>query len=260
MIYAGVDAGSRAIKVVLYNGDQKKVVGRGICDQGVQQDRLTQSLLLQTLKNRGFTLDRLAGIVSTGYGRDRVLSADRKVTEITCHAEGVRFLVPEVRTLIEIGGQDSKVIRFNADGSVRDFSMNDRCAAGTGRFLEVVAQRLDLRLEELDFSESKEVKQAVISSMCVVFAETEIIGLLATGTPREEIVAGVRYSMATRVASLAGGHIDEPIVFAGGVPLVPGMKEALALALRKKVRIAPDPQYTGALGAALIAAGQKVKS
>jgi predicted CoA-substrate-specific enzyme activase len=254
MIFAGVDAGSRAIKIVLLDGDGLELLAAGVEDQGVEQNNRAYNLLELLIEENNLDRADVGGIVATGYGRNLIEFADRKITEITCHAHGVRHLLPETRTIVEIGGQDSKVVRLNPGGNVQDFNMNDRCAAGTGRFLEVVAQRLDLRLDHLGDIVSKSTKSAAISSMCVVFAETEIIGLLATGVAVEDIVAGVQAAIASRVSAMAGRKIDEPVVFTGGVALIPGMKEALARALNRTVQSAPDPQLTGALGAAIMAA------
>ena len=254
MICAGIDAGSRAIKIVLFDRAGDDVVAAGVTDQGVEQDELATRLLDRLLEERGMTRKDIRGIVATGYGRNIVRLADTTVTEITCHAVGVRYLVPEAMTVIDIGGQDSKLLRLNREGTVRDFAMNDRCAAGTGRFLEVVSERLDIPLAGLGELAAQSVRPAVISSMCVGFAETEIIGLLAAGTPREDIVAGVQGSLAARVGAMAGRKVDPPIIFAGGVAMVPGMAEALQMVLALPVTGAPDPQMTGALGAALLAA------
>jgi predicted CoA-substrate-specific enzyme activase len=179
--------------------------------------------------------------------------ADTTITEITCHAVGVRHLVPTAQTVIDIGGQDSKLVRLDANGKVRDFAMNDRCAAGTGRFLEVVADRLGLALGDLGPMAAQSRSPAAISSMCVVFAETEIIGLLAGGRAREDIVAGVQTAIASRIVAMAGRNVEAPIVFTGGVARISGMETALQTALGQPVAISPEPQMTGALGAALLA-------
>jgi predicted CoA-substrate-specific enzyme activase len=179
--------------------------------------------------------------------------ADTTITEITCHAVGVRHLVPTAQTVIDIGGQDSKLVRLDANGKVRDFAMNDRCAAGTGRFLEVVADRLGLSLGELGPMAARSHSPAAISSMCVVFAETEIIGLLAGGRSGEDIVAGVQTAIASRIVAMAGRNVEPPIVFTGGVARISGMETALQTALGQPVAISPEPQMTGALGAALLA-------
>jgi predicted CoA-substrate-specific enzyme activase len=163
-------------------------------------------------------------------------------------------VAPKARTVIDIGGEDSKLICLDGHGKVRDFAMNDRCAAGTGRFLEVVANRLGASLEALGAMAAESRSPAVISSMCVVFAETEIIGLLAAGTAREDIVAGVQTAIAGRVVGMAGRRVAEPILFTGGGAMVSGMKEALERALEHPVATARDPHRTGAHGAALLAA------
>lgn len=256
MICAGIDAGSRAIKIVLLNTESREIVASGSMDQGVEQEVLTLKLLGKLLKECGHTRDHISRIVATGYGRNILGFADTTITEITCHARGVRQLVPDTMTIVEIGGQDSKLIRLNAQGIVRDFSMNDRCAAGTGRFLEMVAGRLDVTLDALGELAGRSNTPAAISSMCVVFAETEIVGLLASGTAPEDIVAGVQGAIASRVAAMAGRKVEPPILFTGGVALVPGMAAALQTALKHPVAAAPDPMMTGALGAALLAAQQ----
>jgi predicted CoA-substrate-specific enzyme activase len=196
-------------------------------------------------------------VVATGYGRHAIRFADTTDTEITSHARGVRRLAPEARTIIEIGGQDSKVISLEDGGRVRDFGMNDRCAAGTGRFLEMVAARLDMTWEKLAELGRQSRQPALISNICVVFAETEIIGLLADGKPLPDVVAGVQNAIATRVSALAGRFISPPVYFTGGVALQAGMARALEEVLGCPVRVAPRPQYTGALGAALSAGAAK---
>ena len=278
MIYAGIDAGSRTIKIVLIDADPApiapvsraytlrsgkppvvgqlvwgKVIAKGLADQGVEQDKLTSELFENVLKNNGINKKDVAKIVATGYGRNAVSIADTTITEITCHAVGVRRLVPDAMTVIDIGGQDSKLMRLDRNGKVRDFAMNDRCAAGTGRFLEVVAQRLGVEIDSLGRMAAKSRSPAAISSMCVVFAETEITGLLAEGKAREDIVAGVQAAIANRIIAMAGRNIELPIIFTGGVAMVSGMDAALQSALGQTVTVSPDPQMTGALGAAILA-------
>ncbi len=252
MIFMGVDAGSRAIKIVLLDGDGT-VLDRGVADQGVDHALRARALGERLLAARGSRWDDVARTVATGYARGMIDFAATQITEITCHARGVRAGVPDAASVIEIGGQDSKVLRLHARGAVRDFAMNDRCAAGTGRFLEVAAERLEVRLEDLGPLARRSRAPAAISSMCVVFAETEIIGLLAGGATVPDIAAGIQHSIATRVAALAGRMLAAPIVFTGGVALVPGMREALEAVLKQAVVVAPAPQFTGALGAALFA-------
>ena len=255
-IYAGIDAGSRTIKVALLDAARGRIVATGVADQGVQQDALAAELFDRTLREKDLARQDVGFVVATGYARSIVSAADTTITEITCHAWGVRRGVPDAATIVEIGGQDSKLIRLSADGTVRDFAMNDRCAAGTGRFLEMVAQRLDVPLESLGDLARRSQKPAAISSMCVVFAETEIISLLAAATEPEDIVAGVQAAIASRVTAMVGRNVTPPVVFTGGVALIPGMDAALAAALGCQITIAPDPQMTGAVGAALLAARQ----
>jgi predicted CoA-substrate-specific enzyme activase len=254
MICAGIDAGSRAIKVVVFDTLRSEILGSGIADQGVDQQPLALALFEATLQSARLKRTDVAGVVATGYGRNRIRFADTTITEISCHARGVHHLVPNVRTIIEIGGQDSKVISLGEGGKVRDFAMNDRCAAGTGRFLEVLATRLGVGLPALGELSCQSEKPAVISSMCVVFAETEIVGLLADGVPAPDIAAGVQDAIATRVVALAGRSVSSPVCFTGGVALQTGMIKALGAALECPIQSAPLPQYTGALGAALLAA------
>jgi len=257
MICAGIDAGSRAVKIVLVDADTLDVVGSATADQGIEQDALATRLYEKLLADCRLDRRAVAGVVATGYSRNAVSVADTTITEITCHACGVRHVAPEAATVIEIGGQDSKLLRLSPNGGVRDFAMNDRCAAGTGRFLEMVAARLGVGLEALGDMALRSARPAAISSMCVVFAETEIIGLLAAHAPPEDIVAGVQTAIVKRVVAMAGRKLAPPVVFTGGVALIPGMDRALAAAIGQPVCVAPNPQLTGALGAAILAARQR---
>jgi len=253
MICGGVDAGSRTIKAVLWDSRPGVVLGSGLVDQGVQQSRLARELFDRVRAQAGLDGRPVGPIVATGYARHTVDFAATTITEITCHAAGVHHLLGEARTVVEIGGQDSKLLRLGERGTVRDFAMNDRCAAGTGRFLEAVAARLGVGMEALGELACASHSPATISSMCVVFAETEIIGLLAGGTLPADIVAGVQNAIATRVAAMAGQGLDAPVAFTGGVALVGGMPQAISQALRMPVVVPPGPRMTGALGAAILA-------
>jgi predicted CoA-substrate-specific enzyme activase len=254
MISAGIDAGSRTLKAVLWDDRAGRIVARALTDQGIDQAARLERLLTGLFAQAGLPRDAVDRIVATGYGRNTIAGAPTTVTEITCHAWGVRHLIPEVRTVIDIGGEDSKLIRLDERAQVQDFAMNDRCAAGTGRFLEVVARRLEVQLDDLGALAAASTAPACISSMCVVFAETEIIGLLAGGARPNDIVAGVQNAIAARVGALAGGRLTGPVVFTGGGSLVSGMREALSRALEATILPCPEPQMTGALGAALLAA------
>lgn len=254
MITAGIDAGSRMIKVVLLDAASGRIVGSGRCDQGVRQETDARRLFDKVLEDSGVRHEDVQAIVATGYARKALRFADRALTEISCHAAGVHKLVPAARSVVEIGGQDSKVLILDGEGAVEDFFMNDRCAAGTGRFLEMVAERLEAPLDRFGPLAEAAENALSISSTCAVFAETEIVGLLASGTAREDIARGVQAAVAGRIASLAGRDLPNPVVFTGGVAAVTGMKTALETALARSVRICPDPFLSGALGAAILAA------
>jgi predicted CoA-substrate-specific enzyme activase len=256
MIAAGIDAGSRTVKVSLFDAESERVVGEHVADQGVHQRALARRAFDEALADAGLRAADVRAVVATGYGRDAIEFCDRTITEITCHARGVRHLHAEARTVVDIGGQDSKLLRLEHGGGVRDFVTNDRCAAGTGRFLEVVSERLGIPLADLGEAAAEADAPAAVSSMCVVFAETEIVSLLASGERPENIVAGVQASIATRIAAMGGRRIEEPVYFTGGVALVPGMAKALQAALDRCVRVCDRPQMTGALGAALLAAAR----
>lgn len=250
-----MDAGSRAIKVALVDGEKGELLASGIADQGIRQNTLALELFERVLAETGATRADVGRAVGTGYGRSILDFTNSSVTEITCHARGVRKVAPAARMIVEIGGQDSKVLWLDDNGTVRDFMMNDRCAAGTGRFLEMVASRLEIPFDRLGDEASLATSPAVISSTCVVFAETEIIGLLASGASPADIICGVQAAVASRVNSMIGRRAAEPVAFTGGVALVPGMTGALEEVIACRVSVCPAPQFTGALGAALIAAG-----
>jgi len=253
MICAGIDAGSRTTKAVLFDTGRGRVLGRGLANQGMELERLAAEVLERACQEAQVDRARLGPIVATGYGRRAVRFAHTTITEITCHAQGVYHLAPEAQTIIEIGGQDSKCITLEKGGRVRDFAMNDRCAAGSGRFLELVAARLEVDLVTLGALGRKSSKPALISSMCAVFAETEIIGLLAEGVSPSDIAAGVQNAIAQRVLALAGRSIQPPVFFTGGVALQPGMVQAVETAFSCPIQVPPLPQFTGALGAAILA-------
>ena len=254
MFCAGIDAGSRTIKVVLLDGQNLAVCGSGVVDQGIDQEALAERLLLGVLNKAGVERDEVASMVATGYGRKLIHAADSQMTEITCQAAGVSHCLPGTRTVIDIGGQDSKFLHLLPSGKVSDFAMNDRCAAGTGRFLEMAAVQLGVRVADFGDMAGRSVKRAQVSSMCVVFAETEIVGLLAQGCTAEDIAAGIQASVAQRIRAMSGLKAVPPVVFTGGVALVPPMGAARSTALGHPVAIAPDPQLTCALGAAIMAA------
>lgn len=250
-VYAGIDVGSRTTKVVLLRGDE--ILSAVVLTTGFDPQGQAFRCFEEALRKAGLKPGEIRSIVSTGYGRKRVPFANREFTEITCHAKGARFFFPEVRTIIDMGGQDAKVIALE-DGNVTDFVMNDKCAAGTGRFLEVMAHTLEIPLENMA-EEAAWAKEGVpISSMCTVFAESEVISLIAEGVSREKIVWGLHLAIAKRIAAMVKRvPYGIPMVFTGGVAKNRAMVRALQEVLGLPLCIPPDPQIIGALGAALLA-------
>lgn len=256
MITAGLDVGSRTTKaVVLRDGE---IIGRSLVKTGWLPSAMAREALSNALLEAGTDRRNVARIVATGYGRIHSAVADladEQFTEIICHARGISRFLPQVRTLLDIGGQDSKVIKLDGGGMVLDFAMNDRCAAGTGKFLEMTAQGLELPLDKFISLALKAKSAARISSMCTVFAESEAISLLAEGVEPEEIARGLHNAIAARVVRLAESLGVEPEVgFSGGVGNNLAMVRALEEALGLKVNVPSGPDYIGALGAAMLAA------
>ncbi|NPV91117.1 MAG: 2-hydroxyglutaryl-CoA dehydratase [Firmicutes bacterium] len=250
--YLGVDIGSLTTKVVLLN-EAGEVVAQTFSRSGYSGREVAARLASSLLSERGIGEREVAATVATGYGRV-TFTADREVSEITCQARGVSHLFGSARTIIDIGGQDSKVIRTAAGGRVMDFAMNEKCAAGTGRFLEVMAGALETRLEEIGEMALAAKGKCPISSFCTVFAESEVISHISAGTPREDILAGVCESVAKRVAVMTTRTGTEPdVVFTGGVALNRGVVSALEKQLGCRLLIPSQPELTAALGAALFA-------
>jgi predicted CoA-substrate-specific enzyme activase len=192
--------------------------------------------------------------VSTGYGRKQVVFAQQSITEITCHCVGVHRLHPEIRTIIDVGGQDSKVIRVGPNGRPADFELNDKCSAGTGRFLEVMARVMEVSLNELAQMALQSQSPSTISSTCTVFAESEVIGRIGAGDTPADIAAGVHTSMAAKIAALSRRvGITAPVCITGGVALNPAFRVFLGQHLGTELLVPDQPQFTGALGAALLA-------
>lgn len=250
MIVIGIDIGSVATKAyIISNGSHH----RAMIPTGWSPREAGQALIGRLLDGAGLERGQVERIYVTGYGRVAFEQADKTVTEIKCHARGIAELYPEVRTIIDIGGQDSKVIRLGERGQVIDFAMNDKCAAGTGRFLQFMATALGLDVSKLGDAEDPGRMQT-ISSMCTVFAESEIIGSLARGNPKGGIIAGLHQSVGKRVAAMVRRMgIKEQVAFTGGVAINPGVKRALEEEIETRVIVPEACQYTGALGAALLA-------
>ena len=254
-ITAGIDLGSRAVKAILLDTGRRVVVAGHVADATGDHRGDAERILKILLGEAGLRPSQIGAVILTGYGRHTADLEGEVVTEITCHAVGARALFPQARTVIDIGGQDSKSIYLAADGTVKDFAMNDRCAAGTGRFLEVVAGILGTDIEGMAGLAAEARRELEISSTCVVFAESEVIGLLAKGVGKSEIAAGIHRAIARRVAGLAERRrFEAPVVFTGGVALNRAMVTALGRELKERLLVPKDPRLTGALGAALLAA------
>jgi predicted CoA-substrate-specific enzyme activase len=252
-IYAGVDVGSLGTKAILLRGDT--IISHGLIRTGIDTEENGRNVLKVALDNAGLTADDIDYTVATGYGRISAPYANRTVTEITCHAKGAHFLHPATRTIVDMGGQDCKAIRLDDDGNVNDFAMNDKCAAGTGRFLEVMAATFKVGLEELGPMSLRAKEVLPVSSTCTVFAESETVSLLARGENPDSIIKGIHHAIANRVAGMFSRvGIEGDVFFSGGVAKNVGMKTALEEVLKAKI-VDPeyDPQLVGALGAAVLA-------
>ncbi|TYB88916.1 MAG: CoA protein activase [Kosmotoga sp.] len=252
-LFAGIDSGSTTTNVVLIDKN-KNILYKETTPTGTNAKQTARKLLEKGLKSLNASNDSLSFVIATGYGRNIIDLANDAVTEITCHARGARTLFPEIRSIIDIGGQDSKSIKLGHDGSVKDFAMNDKCAAGTGRFLEVMSKVLEVNLNEMSTKALNAKRAAPISSMCTVFAESEVVSLLGKGENTSEIAAGLANSIAKRVAGLYRGiRGEEPVAFTGGVARNKSVKNALEKELNIKLYVPEDPDIVGAYGAALFA-------
>jgi predicted CoA-substrate-specific enzyme activase len=255
-MFAGIDIGSVTTKAVIINKQDEILAFALIPTRYDRQESGAEVLKLALNKIRKSEED-IKYIVSTGYGRRAFKSSDKVLPEIICHAKGTKLLFPAVRTIIDIGGQDSKVMELDQDGGVVRFEMNDKCAAGTGRFLEILTERiLNLRIDEIGPLALMSKKRCILSSVCTVFAESEIISLLSENWAKEDIACGISKASAKRVVGMGfGGQIgyEEPIVFSGGVAKNIGVAKAIEEELGKKVISPENPQLTAALGAAIFA-------
>lgn len=253
MISIGIDVGSVAAKAAAYDGE--KILVTALMPTGWSPKESGGQLLKIIMGELDITENDIGTIVGTGYGRVSLPFANKKITEITCHGRGAHYIDPRIRTIIDIGGQDSKVIRINKKGNVVDFLMNDKCAAGTGRFLQVMSNALEIDIDELSQLASG-AEPANINSMCTVFAESEVVSLIAEGTPKNAIASGLLHSVCNKTYSLVGKMGTEEIVFfSGGVSRSKKMGELLSEKLKIKVRSSDESQFVGAIGAAIIGYG-----
>lgn len=253
MYSIGVDSGSVATKGVLFDGE--KIVKKIIVPTG-WSPMTTANEVYEKLKE-GIPEEKIKKVVGTGYGRGVMDFADKKVTEITCHSKGIHFINNDVRTILDIGGQDSKVINLDEDGNVVNFLMNDKCAAGTGRFLEVTSNILGSDITKID-ELARGNNPVNISSMCTVFAESEIVSLLAQNVPTGEVAAGILKSIANKSTSmLSRGEIVDKVAFTGGLAKSSELVRMVSEIIGKDIFLAEDTQIIGALGAAVIGFGRR---
>jgi len=258
MIVAGTDIGSITTETVILEKD--RILASTILPTGANSRKAAERSLAAALEQANLNREDIAAMVATGYGRVSFPWANKTITEITCHARGAFFLRPCTRTVIDIGGQDSKVIRLDGRGRNVDFQMNDKCAAGTGRFLEVMAQALEVRVEDLGKLSLIAPRTIKISSMCTVFAESEVISLIAENQPKEVIIRGLHDSIADRIMGMVHRlGFEKEVTLTGGVAKNEGVVRSLEERLGLKVFVPPEPQIIGALGAALLAKDFKLR-
>jgi len=252
MIVAGCDVGSLTAKAVIM--DDKKILASAVILSKTAPEDSAREVMDRALASMGGSMKDIRRCVGTGYGRKHIPFVDSVESEIVCHARGAVWQMPSARTVIDIGGQDAKAIRVDESGAVKRYIYNDKCASGTGRFLEIIADALEIRLEDLGDIASKSTKKITLSNQCVVFAETEIISLVNDGAEIPDIVKALHNAVANRAAALAKSIVVEnDIVMTGGVARNTGMFAALQGALGVELKRSDNPQINGAIGAALIA-------
>ena len=250
---AGVDVGSTQTKAIVIN-EAKHIVGRSLIDTGANVIIAAERAFAEALKNARVQEEEVEYVVGTGYGRYRVTFGNAQVTEISCHGRGAVQMFPGTRTVLDMGGQDTKAIRVRPSGEIVDFCMNDKCAAGTGRFLGAASSALDISLDQLGPTALKSERPVRISTTCTVFAESEILSWVGRGKKIEDILQGVHQSIAARsIGLLRRVGVEEQITFTGGVTRNIGMVEALERGLGTKLNLSEDSHFMGALGAALFA-------
>lgn len=250
---AGVDVGSTQTKAVIID-ERKRIVSRSLTETGANVIRAAESAFAEALVSGDLREEEVEYIVGTGYGRYKVTFGNTQVTEISCHGRGAVHMFPETRTVVDMGGQDTKAIRVSATGEIVDFCMNDKCAAGTGRFLGAASAALDIPLDELGPTALQGERPVKISTTCTVFAESEVLSWLGKGKKIEDILLGVHQSIAARSAGLLRRvGIESQVTFTGGVAKNAAMIATLNERLDLQVNVSDDSHYMGALGAALFA-------
>ena len=250
---AGVDVGSTQTKAVIVD-EQKNLVARALTGTGANVIQAAQNAFEQALREAGLEEQEVEFVVGTGYGRYKVTFGNTQVTEISCHGRGAVHMFPDTRTVVDMGGQDTKAISVSPDGEILDFCMNDKCAAGTGRFLGAAASALDIALDDLGPTALRGERPVKISTTCTVFAESEVLSWLGKGKKIEDILLGVHKSIAARSAGLLRRvGIEEQVTFTGGVARNTAMVHTLNERLGLEVNVSDESHYMGALGAALFA-------
>ena len=248
--FAGIDIGSTMTKVVILNHG---IIASIIGPTGPEQRRLANKVMEEALSKAGLSFRAITFIVSTGYGRINVPFADKQFTEITCHAKGVASLFPNAKTIIDIGGQDIKAIKIDPTGKTTDFVMNDKCAAGSGRFIEVIAETLGVPLDQVGELSLQSKDPAKISNLCTLYAQQEVAASLAQGIPVSDLLAGIHHSLADRICRMVNRvRVEEAVVVTGGGGKNKGLLKALSEQLGHKVLVPEEPLIVGALGAALL--------
>jgi predicted CoA-substrate-specific enzyme activase len=248
--FAGIDVGSTMTKTVILN---KGVIASVIGPTGPEQRRLANKVMEEVLDRAGLSFQAINYIVSTGYGRINVPFADKQFTEITCHAKGIIHLFPKAKTIIDIGGQDVKGIKIDATGRTTDFVMNDKCAAGSGRFIEVIADTLGVSLDKVGDLSLQSKNPAKISNICTIWAQQEVAASLAQGIPISDLLAGVHHSLADRIGRMVNRlKVEEAVIVTGGGAKNRGLLKALSQQLGHEILVPEEPLITGALGAALL--------
>jgi len=251
MYFAGVDIGSTMTKVMIVDEDGD-LCAKIVRHTGAEHRRLANRIMEEALEQANLPFEEISYVVATGYGRVNVPFADRQITELSCHAKGVSSLFPNARIAIDIGGQDAKGMKI-IDGTLVDFVMNDKCAAGTGRFLEVISEALGIKVEDLGSISLKSTNKVQISSVCTIFAQQEVVSYLSSGTPLEDIVAGLHDAIAGRVVRMVKRLKIEPdVVLTGGVAKNSGVVRAAKEYIGLEVLVPEDPLLSGALGAAIL--------
>ncbi|MDY6863847.1 MAG: acyl-CoA dehydratase activase [Thermodesulfobacteriota bacterium] len=252
MITMGIDMGAKTIKVVILDND--KITGKSIIVSGLEEKESAEKAIAEALSHAGITRDKVEMLVATGAGRKNAPAVDDDITEVGADAKGANFLYPDVSTLIDVGAEEGKAIRVDEKGLVKDFAVNEKCAAGAGAFIEAMARALEVGIEEFGKLSLESDKAIPMNAQCAVFAESEVVSLIHAKTPKPDIAKAIHDAIADRIVSLVRRvGIEQDVVLIGGMALNEGFIESLQRAMETKVKVPKDCEYIGALGAALAA-------